>query len=53
MIQVDFCQNILTVVNFTADYIRTKSELFPKKTIDAIYLTGTMQIECLKTLSEY
>ena len=44
MMPVDFCQNNEPVINFTTDDMRTKTEVFSKNKMNALYLTERIRI---------
>ena len=52
MIAVYCCQNNETVFNFTNDYMRSNFKLLPNNKMDVLYLTESIQSECLQTLDE-
>ena len=52
MIPVDCCQKNEPVIKFTADYTRSKFEVFPKNKMDALHLNEIKKTEWIQILYE-
>ena len=53
MARLYLCQIVHPVINLTTDAVRSKFHAFCKNKMDALYLTGLVQKECLHTVYEY